>query len=66
MKSRFTGTGTANYKNILIDIILGILVPSHHDTLCLCQEYILVEPWVCSKTSEEKARHEAPNVVYCC
>ncbi len=43
MKASFTGTGTADHQHILVDIVLGNLVPAHHDALGLRQEDILVK-----------------------
>ena len=43
MKSCLTGAGTADYENIFVDIVLGILISAHHDTLGLSEQNILVK-----------------------
>ena len=43
MKAGFAGTGTANDKHILIDVILGILIPAYHDSFRLRKQNILVK-----------------------
>ncbi len=43
VKSCLTRARTADYQNIFVDIVLGIFVAAHHDTLRLRQENVLVK-----------------------
>ncbi len=41
IKAGLAGPGTADYQHIFVDVVLGILVPPHHDALGLRQQNVL-------------------------
>ncbi len=43
MEASLAGAGTADHQNIFVDVVLGVFVAAHHDTLRLRQEDILVK-----------------------
>ena len=46
MEAGLTRARATDHQHVLIDIVLGNLVPAHHDALCLRQENVLVKFWI--------------------
>ena len=46
MEAGLTRARATDHQHVLIDIVLGNLVPAHHDALSLRQKYVLVKFWI--------------------